>query len=31
MVIMTKRCRIKAYNGKQPEGKTKKEKNNTII
>jgi len=33
MVMMMNRCKIKAYNGKQQDGKTKKkeEKNNTRI
>jgi len=32
MVMMMKRCKIKAYNGKQQDGKTKKkEKKNTRI
>jgi len=31
MVMMMKRCGIKAYNGKQQDGKTKKENKNTTI
>ena len=31
MVMMMKRCKIKAYNGNQQDEKTKKEKKNTKI
>ena len=31
MVMMMKKCKIKAYNGKQQDGKIKKEKKNTRI
>ena len=31
MVMMMKRCKIKTYNRKQQDGKTKNEKNNTRI